>query len=179
MLYGAQTRRALADYQISGWPVPPRLIQAIAQIIRDSTGGSTLADEVIAGKHAAEFPVDVFQDRDGAATVANVCEVIGVPVEQVNPREVFAAAIRLSVHRVLRDELRIEVPVGTFSETSAALKVVADQLPERHRQLRRWIAGADVTIQLCDQDGDLPVLGVLLLESALLLAAAIRGKGEA
>lgn len=157
--------------------MPPRLIQAIAQILRDSARHTAIADEVIAGRHAGEFPVDIFQDRDGAATIVNVCEVIGVPVETVNAREVMTQAIRRSVDQAIREELRIEVPTGTFSEMSAALKAVAEQLPESRRQVRRWIAGADLTIQLCDRDGDLPVMGALLLESVLLLAAAFRGKG--
>jgi fumarate hydratase class II len=152
------------------------LIRAIAEILRDSCSDSTIADEVIAGKHAGEFPVDVFQDRDGAASVANICEVIGVPVAQVNARAVMTQAIRLSVARAIREELQREVPVETFTGTSAALVKLAGELPEDGRQVRAWIAGADLTIQLCDREGDLPVLGVLLLESVLLLAAAFRVK---
>ena len=160
--------------------MPPRLIQAIAQIIRDAATSAAVrqaADEIVAGKHAGEFPVDVFQDRDGAATVANVCEVIAALAKEPvvidrQSREVFAAAIRQSVSRAIREELRIEVAEGTFTATSAALRILADQLPESSRQVRRWVAGADLTVQLCDRDGDLPVLGTLLLESVLLLAAA-------
>lgn len=147
--------------------MPPRLIAAIAQLLRDLAPDPVLVDAVIAGKHAGEFPVDVFQDRDGAATVVNVCEVLGVPVAKVNPREVMTRAIRLSVKEA-------GLPDGTFTEMSAALKARAERLPENCRQVRRWIEGADLTIRQCEQDGDLPVLGALLVESVSLLTAAQR-----
>lgn len=184
MLYGAQTRRAMDRYAISGWPVPARLIAAIAELLRDASSSSAIrsaCEEIIAGRHAGEFPVDVFQDRDGAATVINVCEVIASLAREPvvlgsSARDIFTAAIRRSVARAIREELRLEMPEGTFPETSAALVQRAGELPEECRQVRHWIAGADLTIQLCDREGDLPVLGVLLLESVVLLAAAIRGK---
>ena len=196
VLYGAQTRRALTEFPISGWPMPARLIAAIAQIKRETATTPAVAaacDEIIAGKHAAQFPVDIFQDPDGAATIANVNEVIAsiakLPVAtDPSPRTVMTAAIRRSVSAAIRDELRPRltgqalalVPdgMGTFTETSGGLRAVADVLvrvgiSDSGRQVCRWVAGADLTVQLSDRDGALPVVAAQLLESVLLLAAAV------
>lgn len=195
VLYGAQTRRALTEFQISGWPMPARLIAAIAQIKREAvTTPAVVAacDEIMAGKHAAQFPVDIFQDRDGAATIANVNEVVAsiakLPVAtDPSPRVVLTAAIRRSVSGAIRDELRPRLTgqalellpdgMGTFAETSGGLRAVADELvragiSDSGRQVCRWVAGADLTVQLSDRDGALPVVAAQLLESVLLLAAA-------
>lgn len=175
--------------------MPARLIAAIAQIKREAvTTPAVVAacDEIMAGKHAAQFPVDIFQDRDGAATIANVNEVVAsiakLPVAtDPSPRVVLTAAIRRSVSGAIRDELRPRLTgqalellpdgMGTFAETSGGLRAVADELvragiSDSGRQVCRWVAGADLTVQLSDRDGALPVVAAQLLESVLLLAAA-------
>lgn len=204
VLYGTQTQRAIAAYRISGWPMPPRLIHAIAQVIRNTATSAAVrqaADKIIAGQHAGEFPVDIFQDCDGAATIANVNEVIAalanVPVAEVSAgqssREVMVAAIRFSISAAIRDDLRplltgrqlelLPDGMGAFGETSGGLKAVADELvragvSDSALQVCRWVTGADLTVRLSERDGALPVIAAQLLESVLLLAAAIRGKDE-
>ena len=115
-------------------PVDVRLADAFALRVAGLRVIPVLADEVIAGKHAGEFPVDVFQDRDGAATVANVCEVIGVPVEQVNPRAVMTLNYMLDAEpemapwRKLRGMLLLELK--RFSLAQADLEVYLTLQPE-------------------------------------------------
>src|SRR6187399_591657 len=82
--YGAQTQRAVENFPISGWTLPPALIHAMGLVKwacaianRDlekltKTGKNKLNDgqvevllqaarEVAAGKLDGEFPIDVFQ----------------------------------------------------------------------------------------------------------------------
>src|SRR6188768_3972335 len=82
-LWGAQTQRSLINFDISGERMPPELIRALAQIKRSSAVVNNLlgllpqdkaaaiiaaADEVIAGLHAEEFPLVVWQTGSGTQT---------------------------------------------------------------------------------------------------------------
>ena len=90
-LWGAQTQRSLVNFNISGERQPPELIRALAQVKRSSAVVNNLlgllpqdkaaaiiaaADEVIAGQHADEFPLVVWQTGSGTQTNMNVNEVL-------------------------------------------------------------------------------------------------------
>jgi fumarate hydratase class II len=90
-LWGAQTQRSLVNFNISGEKQPAELIRALAQIKRSSAVVNNLlgllpqdkaaaivaaADEVIAGQHAGEFPLVVWQTGSGTQTNMNVNEVL-------------------------------------------------------------------------------------------------------
>ena len=90
-LWGAQTQRSLQNFDISGERQPREMIRALAQIKRASARvNHTLgllndaktaaivaaADEVIAGRHADEFPLVVWQTGSGTQTNMNVNEVL-------------------------------------------------------------------------------------------------------
>jgi fumarate hydratase, class II len=97
--YGAQTQRAVENFPVSGWPLPPALIHALglvkhacAIVNRDlgkltGSGKNPLNDEQVAaliqackevadGKYDGDFPVDVFQTGSGTSSNMNVNEVI-------------------------------------------------------------------------------------------------------
>lgn len=97
--YGAQTQRAVENFPISGWTLPPPLIHALGLVKyacavanRDlgkltGTGKNPLSDsqveallaacrEVQEGKHDSQFPIDVFQTGSGTSSNMNVNEVI-------------------------------------------------------------------------------------------------------
>jgi fumarate hydratase class II len=97
--YGAQTQRAVENFPISGWTLPPPLIHAMglvklacATANRDlgkltQTGKNRLDDarvdallkacrEVADGKLDGEFPIDVFQTGSGTSSNMNANEVI-------------------------------------------------------------------------------------------------------
>lgn len=91
-VYGAQTQRAVDNFQVSGRTMPTRFLTALAQIkwaaakaneklgLLDPKLAGTIraaADEVIAGKHPLEFPIDVFQTGSGTSSNMNMNEVIG------------------------------------------------------------------------------------------------------
>ncbi len=90
-LWGAQTQRSLVNFNISGERQSPELIRALAQVKRSSAVVNNLlgllsqekaaaiiaaADEVIAGRHADEFPLVVWQTGSGTQTNMNVNEVL-------------------------------------------------------------------------------------------------------
>ncbi|QDU77519.1 Fumarate hydratase class II [Bremerella volcania] len=97
--YSAQTQRAVENFPISGWTLPPALIHAMGWVKyacaianRDlgkltGTGKNPLNDdqvqalldacvEVREGKLDGEFPIDVFQTGSGTSSNMNVNEVI-------------------------------------------------------------------------------------------------------
>lgn len=90
-LWGAQTQRSLRNFDISGERQPREMIRALVQIKRSSAVVNHLlglldqrkaaaivaaADEVLAGKHDAEFPLVVWQTGSGTQTNMNVNEVL-------------------------------------------------------------------------------------------------------
>jgi fumarate hydratase class II len=90
-LWGAQTQRSLHFFDISSERQPPELISALAQVkraaalVNQSLGLldpakaqaiAAAADEVIAGLHADEFPLRIWQTGSGTQTHMNVNEVL-------------------------------------------------------------------------------------------------------
>ncbi len=90
-LWGAQTQRSLQNFDISGERQSPELIRALVQVKRASAVVNhalglqdeaktrsivAAADEVIAGQHAGEFPLVVWQTGSGTQTNMNVNEVL-------------------------------------------------------------------------------------------------------
>lgn len=90
-LYGAQTQRAINNFSLSNLCLPTEFIRAIARIkkaaaqtnlqleLLDEKRANAIinaSDQIIAGHHANQFPVDVFQTGSGTSTNMNVNEVI-------------------------------------------------------------------------------------------------------
>ena len=90
-LYAAQTQRAVENFPISGRGLSDHHIAALGQVKRaaaianlelgvidhaTSDAIREAAEEVIAGKHDGEFPIDVFQTGSGTSSNMNTNEVI-------------------------------------------------------------------------------------------------------
>lgn len=90
-LWGAQTQRSLSNFKISSERMPSELIWALAQIkraaarvnqelgLQDAVKSQAIAQaamEVIAGAHASEFPLVVWQTGSGTQTNMNMNEVL-------------------------------------------------------------------------------------------------------
>jgi len=90
-LWGAQTQRSLEHFRISSEKMPPELIRALLVVKRAAArvnaelgllplqGAQAIiaaADEALAGKHAEEFPLAVWQTGSGTQTNMNVNEVL-------------------------------------------------------------------------------------------------------
>ncbi|WP_426565956.1 class II fumarate hydratase [Angustibacter sp. McL0619] len=90
-LWGAQTQRAVQNFPISGVPVEPAVVHALARIkgaaarvnarlgVLDQDVADAIvvaAQQVIDGEHDDQFPIDVFQTGSGTSTNMNVNEVL-------------------------------------------------------------------------------------------------------
>lgn len=111
--YGAQTQRAVENFQISGNTLPPSLIHAMGQVKlaaahanRDigklsGSGKNPLNDEQIKalidaatevadGKFDDQFPIDVYQTGSGTSSNMNVNEVISNRAIEILGQDRFA-----------------------------------------------------------------------------------------
>ena len=134
-LYAAQTQRAVENFPISGTTLERAQIAALAQIkkaaalanaklnvlkpeIAKAIAGA--ADEVIAGKHDGEFPVDIFQTGSGTSSNMNMNEVLATlatkilgdtvhPNDHVNAsqssNDVFPTSVHVAVTSALIHDL--------------------------------------------------------------------------
>ncbi|HEY3700376.1 MAG TPA: class II fumarate hydratase [Spongiibacteraceae bacterium] len=90
-LYGAQTQRAIENFAIAERSLPVQFIRAVIAIKREAalvnaelgTLSPALAqtivaaaDDIAAGQHADQFPIDVYQTGSGTSTNMNVNEVL-------------------------------------------------------------------------------------------------------
>lgn len=98
VLWGAQTQRSLQNFRISGERMPTALIHALAMLKRaaasvnrdlgllddeKATAIIQAADEVISGRHDAEFPLIVWQTGSGTQTNMNMNEVLANRASQL------------------------------------------------------------------------------------------------
>ncbi len=105
-LWGAQTQRAIDNFPVSGQPMPPAFISAVAQVkcaaaqANASLGllSAELRDAIVKacqrvaeGEFADQFPVDRYQTGSGTSTNMNVNEVVAAIAReqgvQVHPND--------------------------------------------------------------------------------------------
>jgi fumarate hydratase class II len=97
-LYAAQTQRAVNNFPISGLKMPAAFIKTVALIKKtaaavnselgelDAARGNAIiaaAEQIIAGQHAEQFPIDVFQTGSATSTNMNVNEVLATLATQI------------------------------------------------------------------------------------------------
>jgi fumarate hydratase class II len=134
-LYRAQTQRAVENFPISGQTLSPHHIAALGQIKRaaalanrelgvidQATSDAIVAaaDEVIAGRHDDQFPIDVFQTGSGTSSNMNANEVIATlasrasglaihPNDHVNAsqssNDVFPSSIHIAAYQAVDEVL--------------------------------------------------------------------------
>jgi fumarate hydratase class II len=134
-LYAAQTQRAVENFPISGDPLDPAQIVALARIKKAAAQANkqlgTLdaaiadaiaraADRVIAGEYADQFPIDVYQTGSGTSSNMNMNEVLATlasrdlgslvhPNDHVNAsqssNDVFPTSVHIAVTQELIDDL--------------------------------------------------------------------------
>jgi fumarate hydratase class II len=134
-LYAAQTQRAVENFPISGRRLSSHHIAALAQIKRaaaitnaelgvvDTDIAKAIiaaADEVIAGDHDDQFPIDVFQTGSGTSSNMNTNEVIATlatralgrpvhPNDHVNAsqssNDVFPSSIHIAAVQAIEEVL--------------------------------------------------------------------------
>jgi fumarate hydratase class II len=122
ILYGGETKKAVDNFPISGETVPVPVIRWLGRIkgaaarVNADVGKldpklaesiAAAADEVAAGQHDDQFPIDVFQTGSGTSSNMNANEVIATlagagvhPNDHVNmgqsSNDVFPSAVHLA-----------------------------------------------------------------------------------
>ncbi|WP_027854589.1 class II fumarate hydratase [Marinobacterium litorale] len=134
-LYGAQTQRAINNFQISDRTLPSEFLVALAHIkaacartnvelgLLDSDAGNAIvaaAQHIVDGEYHEQFPVDVFQTGSGTSTNMNMNEVLSQlvkresglelhPNDHINmsqsSNDVIPTALHLSTLTVLHNSL--------------------------------------------------------------------------
>jgi fumarate hydratase class II len=111
--WGAQTQRALENFPISGISFGRRFVRALG-VVKKGAAQANLdlglvadekaeciieaADEVIAGEHDDQFPVDVFQTGSGTSSNMNANEVIANRATELYGGEIGTREIHPNDH---------------------------------------------------------------------------------
>jgi fumarate hydratase class II len=151
-LYGAQTQRAVENFPISDAGLEPAQIVALARIKRsaaivngqlgildqaivDAVVAAT--DQLIAGNHHDQFPIDTYQTGSGTSSNMNMNEVIATlasavagtsvhPNDHVNAsqssNDVFPTSVHVAVTGALLNDL-----VPALGHLATALEAKADE----------------------------------------------------
>jgi fumarate hydratase, class II len=149
-LWGGETRKAIANFPVSGEPVPVPVVRWLGRIkgaaarvnaqlgLLDADAAQRIgaaADEIAAGRHDDQFPIDVFQTGSGTSTNMNANEVIATlagegvhPNDHVNmgqssndvfPSAVHLAALDEATNRLLPALARLEAAFAAKAEAYA------------------------------------------------------------
>jgi fumarate hydratase class II len=121
-LWGGETTKAIDNFPVSGEPIPASVVHWLGRIkaaaarvnaelglldgdVAERIGGA--GDQIAAGEHDAQFPIDVFQTGSGTSSNMNANEVIATlagegvhPNDHVNmgqsSNDVFPSAVHLA-----------------------------------------------------------------------------------
>jgi len=146
-LWGAETRKAVENFPVSGEPIPApvarwlgRIKAAAARVNADlglldadlAERIASSADRVAAGELDDQFPIDVFQTGSGTSSNMNANEVIAAlagegvhPNDHVNmgqsSNDVFPSAVHLAALGEITDDLRpaLEVLAASLERKAA------------------------------------------------------------
>ncbi len=144
-LWRAQTQRAVENFPISGTPLEPRLIHALAQVkgaaahvngalgvITDDQAAAVeeAAAAVAAGGHDDAFPIDVFQTGSGTSSNMNMNEVLaslaGSAGVEVHPNDHVNAS--QSSNDTFPTAIHVAATLGVVDDLLPALAVLHDSL---------------------------------------------------
>jgi fumarate hydratase, class II len=172
--YSAQTQRAVENFPVSGWPLPPGLVQAMGLVKyacavanRDlgkltGTGKNPLkahqveallqaAREVASGELSDQFPIDVFQTGSGTSSNMNVNEVIS------NRAIELTGGDRFSADKPIHPNDHVNMGQSTNDTFPTAIHVAVGQAIQRqlipalqalHEQLRNKAKAWDQIIKI-------------------------------
>ncbi len=144
-LWRAQTQRAVENFPISGTPLEPELVKAMARVksaaataneqleVLTSPQAQAIRDaaaSIVAGEHLGEFPIDVFQTGSGTSSNMNMNEVLASlahragtelhPNDQVNASQSSNDTFPTSIH--------VAAAVATTGDLIPALDGLAGSL---------------------------------------------------
>ena len=147
-LWGGETTKAIDNFPVSGEPIPASVVHWLGRIkaaaarvnaelglldgdVAERIGAA--GDQIAAGEHDAQFPIDVFQTGSGTSSNMNANEVIATlagdaahPNDHVNmgqsSNDVFPSAVHLAALDTATNEL---LPALEELERSFATKADA------------------------------------------------------
>ncbi|MUV87663.1 aspartate ammonia-lyase [Natronomonas sp. CBA1123] len=152
--WGAQTQRAVENFPISGLTFQRRFIRALGIVkkaaakaneeldLLDSEKADAIveaADEVIAGNHDEQFPVDVFQTGSGTSSNMNANEVISNRATEIFGGEIGTREIHPNDHvnygqssnDVIPTAMHVAALEAVERDVIPALETLADELAEK------------------------------------------------
>jgi fumarate hydratase class II len=152
--WGAQTQRAVENFPISEETFGRRFVRALgvvkksAALANDDLGlveSETVeaiveaADEVIAGEHDDQFPVDVFQTGSGTSSNMNANEVIANRASEIYGAEIGSRTIHPNDHvnygqssnDVIPTAMHVASLEAVEKDVLPALETLADALGEK------------------------------------------------
>lgn len=152
-IYGEQTMLAIGNFSISGLCMPPAFIQSLGLIKKacaevnyrlglltesQSAAISRAANEIWQGKHAEQFPVDVFQTGSGTSTNMNANEVIASLAtsysgESIHPND--HVNLGQSSNDVIPSCITVSATLLLANELKPAIRHLIDCIDTRAREL--------------------------------------------
>ncbi|MFE5777196.1 class II fumarate hydratase [Brachybacterium sp. NPDC056505] len=150
-LYGAQTQRAVENFPISGQGLEPAHIHALAQVKKAAARANedlgvldaaiadaiiAAADEVIAGSHDDQFPIDTYQTGSGTSSNMNMNEVLATiastasgqkvhPNDHVNASQSSNDVFPTSVHVAVTSSV-VKTLLPALEHLAASLEAKAE-----------------------------------------------------
>ena len=153
-LYSAQTQRAVENFPISGKTLERENIAALGQVKKAAARTNAelgviseeraqaiaaAADEIIAGDHDDQFPIDVFQTGSGTSSNMNTNEVISTLAtralpgdESVHPNDHVNAS--QSSNDVYPTSVHVAVTQAIVRDLIPAMTTLAESLEKKSRE---------------------------------------------
>ena len=153
-LWGAQTQRAVQNFPVSGRRMPRQFIRALGLIkataaevnaelgLLDTAVAQSIvaaALEVAAGKHDAQFPVDVFQTGSGTSSNMNANEVIATLATRAANAEVHPndhVNLGQSSNDTIPTAIHVAASLALREDLLPALKHLAKTIEKKGRSLK-------------------------------------------
>ncbi|MFC7236240.1 class II fumarate hydratase [Halosegnis marinus] len=140
--WGAQTQRAVENFPVSGVSFGRRFVRALGVVKKSAARANNdlglledeqaeaiaaAADEVIAGEHDDQFPVDVFQTGSGTSSNMNANEVIANRAAEILGKEIGDRVVHPNDHVNYGQSSNDVIP--TAMHVAALEAAVKDVLP--------------------------------------------------
>jgi len=170
-LYGAQTQRAVLNFPISGLRPYPAFVwaqaaikRAAAEVNRDlglldaalADAIINAADEVLAGKHAAQFVVDPFQAGAGTSHNMNLNEVLANRASQLlgfaldDPKKPVSPNDHVNMAQSTNDTIPAAIRLGVLwrlPELLAAIDDLGDALEQKAQEFDNVVKSGRTHLQ--------------------------------
>ena len=156
-LWRAQTQRAVENFPISGTPIEPAQIRALAQIkaacarangelgILDADVAeaiATAAEQVASGDHDDQFPIDVFQTGSGTSSNMNTNEVVATLATRILGRDIHPndhVNASQSSNDVLPTSIHVAATAAATNDLVPSMAHLAESLERKAEEFARVV----------------------------------------